>query len=768
MFSKKKICLLALLSCSSFLGFSQNRTAEVSTSSELLAAVIQSNADKLDTIKIKKGIYDDLILNFYDGGASKDNPLVIQGEDEVFMTANTELNIHSNTHFVKIKNLSFGKKRRDSKNSIITLYGGNNIVSECEFDYDDTFSPKSSATVQEADPSYKVTHLSIFVAGKNNSILNNAFRNKRSQLSYINIGYDWAGTAHTDIKTVIKGNTFSRPKGKGNGFSAMRIGHGKLKDVSMKVIVEDNLFESCNGESEIISVKSSDNILRNNTFKNSYGSLTLRQGSGNLVSGNRFLGDQSTPYQGGVTAWGKGHVIINNYFENLRPRDAEKYLTNPKRAGGRKDLGAISINSGSDFVANNTTYPKFEEATDVIVANNTIINTQGFALSIGARNQYVVSAGKKMDIKPRNIKIHNNLVINNKADQSKDVLLHLYAENVEWSDNAFIANNTGTADLDEINQGNSNNLRAISETEYSHEKKNDLFIPSEESESIIDKGNAEIIKLIQSNYSIKHADILGQERGNKVDIGAFEIADLPEVIDYEPNRITHNTYINISSVQIDGMELMEAGSEPNTIEFNTNQSFSVQANRDASNSYSGFWEIWIDLNRDGIFGTDEKVVSSLSQQTSSVSGSIQPDKFQENTHFRMRVKTFYYFSKQNKPNTTYVGDAKDYDLVFKKGNSQSQERHDSHLSSSLKSTDRTFSIYPNPVTNGQLNVDVKPELLNGSTLQIMNLSTGGVELIHNVVSEKMQLDLSSFENGDYLILGGNGGSNGFARFKILK
>ncbi|MEO0875758.1 MAG: chondroitinase-B domain-containing protein, partial [Bacteroidota bacterium] len=43
-------------------------------------------------------------------------------------------------------------------------------------------------------------------------------------------------------------------------------------------IVEHNLFEDCDGDPEIVSVKSCDNIIRHNTFLASYGTLSLRHG----------------------------------------------------------------------------------------------------------------------------------------------------------------------------------------------------------------------------------------------------------------------------------------------------------------------------------------------------------------------------------------------------------------------------------------------------------------------------------------------------------
>ena len=64
----------------------------------------------------------------------------------------------------------------------------------------------------------------------------------------------------------IDNNAFmGRPAGNGNGFETIRIGVGARATTSAQVVVENNLFENCDGEIEIISNKSGDNVYRYNT-----------------------------------------------------------------------------------------------------------------------------------------------------------------------------------------------------------------------------------------------------------------------------------------------------------------------------------------------------------------------------------------------------------------------------------------------------------------------------------------------------------------------
>ena len=69
----------------------------------------------------------------------------------------------------------------------------------------------------------------------------------------------------------------------------IRIGTSANSMESSRTIVENNTFKNCDGEIEIISNKSANNIFRNNLFLESKGSLTLRHGNNALVEGNVFF-----------------------------------------------------------------------------------------------------------------------------------------------------------------------------------------------------------------------------------------------------------------------------------------------------------------------------------------------------------------------------------------------------------------------------------------------------------------------------------------------
>ena len=112
-------------------------------------------------------------------------------------------------------------------------------------------------------------------------------------------------------------------------------------------IIEDNLFARCNGEGEIISIKSNGNWIRRNTFRASRGGLVLRHGDDNVVTHNYMFGE-GEPDSSGIRIQGTGQVVLGNYFQDL----------------GRS---GFSMTDGTP----NDLYVRVEQAT---VAFNTFVN----------------------------------------------------------------------------------------------------------------------------------------------------------------------------------------------------------------------------------------------------------------------------------------------------------------------------------------------------------------------------------------------------------
>ena len=113
-----------------------------------------------------------------------------------------------------------------------------------------------------------------------------------------------------------------------NGHETIRTGGNDLgaSGRSSFTTIEDNLLERCSGEDEIVSLKSSDNVFRNNTLLNCRGAICLRLGNRDVVSGNFVIANDGGPERGGVKLYGFEHRVVHNYFCGLNGRRHEAPL----------------------------------------------------------------------------------------------------------------------------------------------------------------------------------------------------------------------------------------------------------------------------------------------------------------------------------------------------------------------------------------------------------------------------------------------------------
>ncbi|MCU6712290.1 discoidin domain-containing protein [Paenibacillus sp. J5C_2022] len=151
--------------------------------------------------------------------------------------------------------------------------------------------------------------------GSHNRIAYNEFGPK-SKIGAV-LAYNGDGEAISQYD-VIEYNWFHHTGPRiSNGLEAIRLGYSGLSLSSGFIKIQYNLFESADGDPEIVSVKSSDNVVRYNTFLNSQGQVTSRHGHRNSFYGNFFINEEGKSGVGGIRIYGNGHRIFNNYMEGL-------------------------------------------------------------------------------------------------------------------------------------------------------------------------------------------------------------------------------------------------------------------------------------------------------------------------------------------------------------------------------------------------------------------------------------------------------------------
>jgi poly(beta-D-mannuronate) lyase len=140
--------------------------------------------------------------------------------------------------------------------------------------------------------------------------------------------------------------------------------------------VEYNSFVRADGDAELISIKSSRNLIRYNVALDSNGGIALRGGNDNLVDGNVLIRTRS-----GISITGHGQTVVNNFIDQPR-------------------VDGILIAVGSE---------RYRAATDDIVAHNTVIRA-GTPIRFNLRDPVATDM-------PRNNKIVNNIFV---AQRSSD------------------------------------------------------------------------------------------------------------------------------------------------------------------------------------------------------------------------------------------------------------------------------------------------------------------------------------------------------------
>jgi poly(beta-D-mannuronate) lyase len=208
----------------------------------------------------------------------------------------------------------------------------------------------------------------------------NTFQNKPTEGVFLIIVGD---NGRMPQNTHVDHNQFrDQTYGGSNGGECVRIGHSSLGPVAANSLFEYNTFERCNGDPEVVSVKSSKNIFKHNTFKNNDGSLVFRHGSGHVADGNMFIDGAN-----GIRVYGANHKIVNNYFAN-----------NPTSGSSIRD--PLIIPRGT--VLNDATVSNagYSQARNILVVHNTFV---------GNRMNIVIGAFSGNYL-PEDITVANNII----------------------------------------------------------------------------------------------------------------------------------------------------------------------------------------------------------------------------------------------------------------------------------------------------------------------------------------------------------------------
>ncbi|WP_410813906.1 chondroitinase-B domain-containing protein [Micromonospora sp. 067-2] len=258
----------------------------------------------------------------------------------------------------------------------------------------------------------------VLVQGANshhNRIDHNLFEEKHQLGNFVTI--DGSSTQQSQYDLIDHNHFRTIGPRATNEMEAIRVGWSAISQSSGFTTVEQNLFENCDGDPEIVSVKSNDNTVRYNTFRTSQGAMSLRHGNRSQVYGNFFLGGGRSG-TGGVRVYGQDHKIYDNYFEGLTGTGYDAAL---QLDGGDVDTsGALS------------SHWRVYRATAV---NNTFVN-----------NVSSIEIGANYNLAPVDSVIANNIVVGSQGKLVNEVKAPknmTYAGNIAWPTGSATAGVTG-------------------------------------------------------------------------------------------------------------------------------------------------------------------------------------------------------------------------------------------------------------------------------------------------------------------------------------
>ncbi|MCX2800209.1 polysaccharide lyase 6 family protein [Microbulbifer thermotolerans] len=338
------------------------------------------------TVCLAAGEYRNLELQF-GGVGSPEAPITVAAERSGTVTVTGEVSVNMSGEYVVLQGLIF-KDGYAANSDVIQTRGNGNIpcnycriteISIIDFDVDST---ESSKWINIYGSNNRVDHS--WFAGKNNRgalLVVDRWLDSENGMTVDTMEQDRATIDHNYFGDRPPANGKAYADSSDNEYEAIRLGTSDSHTGDSFSVIEYNYFERIQGEAEIISNKSGNNTIRNNTVRDSHGSITTRHGSSATISGNFILGDDH-PFAGGLRIVDDGHTIINNYIQGARYLDTLHH-------GGIVLLGA----DGNDTNG-------YQQVENVYIAHNTIVD------SVNSLN--VDGGGKSTN--PRNIYLHNNII----------------------------------------------------------------------------------------------------------------------------------------------------------------------------------------------------------------------------------------------------------------------------------------------------------------------------------------------------------------------
>lgn len=411
----KRLLLLPLLSLLTVWSYAV--TITVKNINELIQA--DKNAKPGDIIILANGEWKDVQIKFSSKG-TKEQPITFMAETPgmVHITGHSFLKI-GGEHLI-IDGLYF-QKGYAGKNPVIEYrLNKSQVANNCRV--------TNCAIIDFNNPKRMDENYWIAFYGKNNRLDNSTFRDKKNMGVVIAVILD-DERSRENFHSIDHNFFNGRPPLASNSGEMIRVGVSQHCQFNSNTQITDNYFLECDGETEIVSIKSGANVVRNNLFKECQGGVVLRHGDNNTVENNVFLGNYKEG-TGGVRVINKGQWVVNNFFYACRGIDFRSPL---------------SVMNGIP----NSPAHRYVQVTDAVIINNTFYNCAAASFCEGSDTERTLA--------PDNVFFANNIFYNN-----QDSIIYRTSDKIDGF--RFTANTVSTDVSQHLAEGFDKTKIAIQKT----------------------------------------------------------------------------------------------------------------------------------------------------------------------------------------------------------------------------------------------------------------------------------------------------------------
>lgn len=331
-----------------------------------------------DTIRLANGVWENAELLF-EGQGSEENPIVLSVEEKGKVTLEGNSNLRIAGEHLVVEGLVFKNGYTPTNEVISFKKDKENLANNCRL--------TEVVIDRYNNPERHETETWVAIYGKHNRVDHNhlAGKNTKGVTLIVRLNSEESEENENQIDHNYFGH---RPNLGSNGGETLRIGTSHYSMVNSKTQVVSNYFDRCNGEHEIISNKSNQNVYKYNTFFECTGTLTMRHGNETMVDGNVFIGNNK-PSTGGIRVINGQQTVVNNYGVGLT---------------GYRFRGAFVIMNGVP----NSPLNRYFQVEDATVKNNTFINCDHVQLCAGSDAERSAT--------PINSVVANNIFYNENKD----------------------------------------------------------------------------------------------------------------------------------------------------------------------------------------------------------------------------------------------------------------------------------------------------------------------------------------------------------------